>query len=76
MKTAIVTGASSGIGLGIANALLEHGYSVVANARRISDSHTLKVAENLALVDGDIGDIVEILFVVRPSLVAQRIIGK
>jgi NAD(P)-dependent dehydrogenase (short-subunit alcohol dehydrogenase family) len=56
MKTAIVTGASSGIGLGIANALLEHGYCVVANARRISDSHTLRVAENLALVDGDIGD--------------------
>lgn len=32
-KTAIVTGASSGIGLGIAHALLAHGWNVVGNAR-------------------------------------------
>jgi NAD(P)-dependent dehydrogenase (short-subunit alcohol dehydrogenase family) len=32
-KTAIVTGASSGIGLGIARALLERGYTVIGNAR-------------------------------------------
>jgi NAD(P)-dependent dehydrogenase (short-subunit alcohol dehydrogenase family) len=39
---AIVTGASSGIGLGITQALLEHGYHVVANARTISKSKNLK----------------------------------
>jgi Dehydrogenases with different specificities (related to short-chain alcohol dehydrogenases) len=52
---AIVTGASSGIGLGITNALLEHGYAVVANSRTISKSKDLKPSPNLVLVDGDIG---------------------
>jgi NAD(P)-dependent dehydrogenase (short-subunit alcohol dehydrogenase family) len=54
-KVAIVTGASSGIGLGIATALLEHGYSVVANSHTISKSRDLKPSADLVLVDGDIG---------------------
>jgi NAD(P)-dependent dehydrogenase (short-subunit alcohol dehydrogenase family) len=54
-QTAIVTGASSGIGLGIALALLERGYHVVANSRTISKSKDLKPSEDLVLVDGDIG---------------------
>ena len=53
--TAIVTGASSGIGLGIARALLERGCRVVANSRTISQSKELKASEHLVLVDGDIG---------------------
>ncbi len=53
-KTAIVTGASSGIGLGLATALVEHGYRVVANSRRILDAGTLVPSGDLALVDGDI----------------------
>lgn len=54
-KTAIVTGASSGIGLGLATALLDHGYQVVANSRRITESGALAASEDLALVDGDVG---------------------
>jgi len=54
-RTAIVTGASSGIGLGITRALLEHGYRVVANSRTISKSNDLKPSADLVLVDGDIG---------------------
>jgi NAD(P)-dependent dehydrogenase (short-subunit alcohol dehydrogenase family) len=54
-RTAIVTGASSGIGLGIAQALLEHGYRVVANSRTISKSGILQASGNLVLVEGDIG---------------------
>src|SRR6476646_9503094 len=54
-ETAIVTGASSGIGLGIAQALLERGYSVVANSRTISKSKDLEPSAALVLVDGDIG---------------------
>ncbi|HXU09527.1 MAG TPA: SDR family oxidoreductase [Blastocatellia bacterium] len=54
-QSAIVTGASSGIGLGITQALLERGYHVVANSRTISKSKDLKASENLVLVDGDIG---------------------
>src|SRR5437773_9723013 len=54
-QTAIVTGASSGIGLGITQALLERGYRVVANSRKITQSKDLKPSANLVLVDGDIG---------------------
>lgn len=54
-RVAIVTGASSGIGLGITQALLERGYSVVGNSRTSSKSKDLKNSANLALVDGDIG---------------------
>jgi len=54
-QVAIVTGASSGIGLGITRALLEHGYRVVANSRTISQSKELKSSTDLVLVDGDIG---------------------
>jgi NAD(P)-dependent dehydrogenase (short-subunit alcohol dehydrogenase family) len=52
---AIVTGASSGIGLGLTQALLERGYRVVANSRSISRSKDLKSSEDLVLVDGDVG---------------------
>ena len=52
---AIVTGASSGMGLGITRALLEHCYHVVANSRTISKSKDLKPSADLVLVDGDIG---------------------
>jgi NAD(P)-dependent dehydrogenase (short-subunit alcohol dehydrogenase family) len=54
-QTAVVTGASSGIGLGITQALLEHGYRVVANSRTISKSKDLKPSVDLVVVDGDIG---------------------
>jgi NAD(P)-dependent dehydrogenase (short-subunit alcohol dehydrogenase family) len=55
-QVAIVTGGSSGIGLGITRALLEHGYGVVANSRTISKSKNLKPSADLVLVDGDIGN--------------------
>ena len=52
---AIVTGASSGIGLGITRALLGRGYHVVANSRTISKSKDLAPSADLLLVEGDIG---------------------
>ena len=55
-RVAIVTGASSGIGLGIAQALLERGYRVVANSRTISRSKALEPSAKLFLVDGHIGE--------------------
>src|SRR5882762_9851889 len=54
-QAAIVTGASSGIGLAITQALLERGYRVVANSRKITQSKDLKPSADLVLVDGDIG---------------------
>lgn len=55
-KTAIVTGASSGIGLGLTTALMERGYRVVANSRRITEAGTVVPSEQVALVNGDIGE--------------------
>ena len=54
-KVAIVTGASRGIGRGIAERLLETGYCVVANSRNITLAKTLQPGDRLKLVDGDIG---------------------
>jgi NAD(P)-dependent dehydrogenase (short-subunit alcohol dehydrogenase family) len=51
---AIVTGASSGIGLGITQALIKHGYDVVGTARTISNSKELKPSSDVVLIDGDI----------------------
>jgi len=51
---AIVTGASSGIGLGITLALVKHGYRVVGTSRSISKSKELKASTDLVLIDGEI----------------------
>ena len=55
-KTAIVTGASRGIGAGLVEAFVKRGYSVVANSRNITKANPFAASANLALVDGDIGD--------------------
>jgi NAD(P)-dependent dehydrogenase (short-subunit alcohol dehydrogenase family) len=55
-KTAIVPGASQGIGAGLVEAFLERGYSVVANSRHITKTNPFAASANLAIVDGDIGD--------------------
>jgi NAD(P)-dependent dehydrogenase (short-subunit alcohol dehydrogenase family) len=55
-KTAIVTGASRGIGAGLVEAFLKRGYNVVANSRHITKANPFLASANLALVDGDIGD--------------------
>ena len=54
-KVAIVTGASSGIGLGITQALLARGYAVVATSRQASRRGTLSPSTRLVVVDGDVG---------------------
>src|SRR5258708_19274286 len=55
-KTAIVTGASQGIGAGLVDAFLKRGYNVVANSRNIAKTNPFSASPNLALVGGDIGD--------------------
>ncbi|HZW80227.1 MAG TPA: SDR family oxidoreductase [Candidatus Deferrimicrobiaceae bacterium] len=53
-KVAIVTGASSGIGLELTKKLIANGYRVVANSRRLTSAKTLSETSDLKLVDGDI----------------------
>lgn len=55
-RTVLITGASQGIGAGLVNAFLEHGYNVVATSRRVSRSEEIEPSDRLALVDGDIAD--------------------
>ena len=55
-KTAIVTGASQGIGAALVETFLSRGYRVVANSRNISKANPFAASPNLALVDGDIAD--------------------
>jgi NAD(P)-dependent dehydrogenase (short-subunit alcohol dehydrogenase family) len=54
-KVAIVTGASSGIGLEVVRRLIASGYNVVANSRNITSANTVDGTGSLKLVDGDIG---------------------
>jgi NAD(P)-dependent dehydrogenase (short-subunit alcohol dehydrogenase family) len=55
-KTAIVTGASQGIGAGIVKAFVEQGFNVVANSRKVTQSAEVAASDQVALVDGDIGE--------------------
>lgn len=55
-KTVLITGASQGIGAGLANAFLDRGYNVVATSRRVTETTEIKASDRLARVDGDIAD--------------------
>jgi len=55
-NTVIVTGASQGIGAGVAQSFLDRGYNVVANSRNITKTNPFAASANVALVDGDIAD--------------------
>jgi NAD(P)-dependent dehydrogenase (short-subunit alcohol dehydrogenase family) len=55
-KTAIVTGASQGIGTGVVKAFVERGYNVVANSRKVTQSTEVAASDRIALVDGDVGE--------------------
>jgi NAD(P)-dependent dehydrogenase (short-subunit alcohol dehydrogenase family) len=55
-KTAIVTGASQGIGAGIVKGFVERGFNVVATSRRVTQSAEVAASDHVALVDGDIGE--------------------
>lgn len=52
-RTAIITGASGGIGAGLVEGFLKTGYNVVATS--LSVSRSLTASPRLILVDGDIG---------------------
>jgi NAD(P)-dependent dehydrogenase (short-subunit alcohol dehydrogenase family) len=55
-KTAIVTGASQGIGAGIVKAFVERGFNIVANSRKMTQSTEVAASDQVALVDGHVGE--------------------
>ncbi len=67
-KTAIVTGASQGIGAGLVNAFVERGFNVVANSRKVTQSTLVSASEYVALVDGDIGQAATAARIVETAL--------
>src|SRR5258708_1107707 len=67
-KTVIVTGASQGIGAGVAQAFLDRGYNVVANSRDITKSGAFTESAELVLVDGNIGESAVAARVVRTAI--------
>jgi len=52
-KTAIITGASGGIGAGLVEGFLKQGYNVIATS--LDATQRLTASASLVLVDGDIG---------------------
>ena len=71
-KTAIVTGASQGIGAGIVRAFVERGFNVVANSRNVTQSTEIAASERIALVDGHIGEPATAARVVETALARFR----
>ncbi len=55
-KTAIVTGASQGIGAGVVKEFVERGFNVIANSRKVTQSTEVAASNRVALVDGHIGE--------------------
>ena len=67
-KTAIVTGASQGIGAGIVKAFAERGFNVVANSRKMTQSTEVTASNHVALVDGHIGEPATAAKIVKAAL--------
>jgi NAD(P)-dependent dehydrogenase (short-subunit alcohol dehydrogenase family) len=67
-KTAIVTGASQGIGAGVVKAFVERGFNVVANSRKVTQSTEVAASDRVALMDGDIGQPATAAKVVQAAL--------
>ena len=67
-KTAIVTGASQGIGAGIVKGFLRRGFNVVANSRKVTQSTEVVASNQVALVDGHIGEPATAVRVVEMAL--------
>src|SRR5262250_1621668 len=67
-KTAIVTGASQGIGAGVVKAFVERGFNVVATSRRVTQSTEVAASDHVALVDGDIGQLATAARVIETAL--------
>ena len=71
-KTAVVTGASQGIGAGLVARFVERGFNVVATSRKVSQSTEVAPSDRVALVDGHIGEPATAARVVETALARFR----
>src|SRR5262245_3002669 len=55
-KTAIVTGASQGIGAGIVKGFVERGFNVVGNSRKVTQSTEVAASDPVPQLDGHIAN--------------------
>jgi NAD(P)-dependent dehydrogenase (short-subunit alcohol dehydrogenase family) len=67
-KTAIVTGASQGIGAGLVKTFVERGFNVVATSRNVTRSTEIAASDHVALVDGHIGEPATAATIVQTAL--------
>ena len=67
-KTAIVTGASQGIGAGVVKAFVQRSFNVVATSRDMTRSTEVSASEQVAVVDGDIGQQATAVKIVETAL--------
>src|SRR5262252_3659722 len=73
-KTAIVTGASQGIGAGIVKAFVARGFNVVASSRKMTQSTEVEASHQVARVDGDIGEPATAAKIVETAVSRFRVI--
>src|SRR5256712_10979041 len=67
-KTAIVTGASEGIGAGIVQGFVARVFNVVANSGTVTQSAEVTASDHVALVDGHIGELAAAATIVDTAL--------
>ena len=73
-KTAIVIGASQGIGAGIVKTFVERGFNVVASSRKMTQSTEVEASHQVALVDGHIGEPATAAKIVETALSRFKVI--
>ena len=73
-KTAIVTGASQGIGAAIVKGFVQRGFNVVANSRKVTQSTDVVASDQLALVDGHIGEPATAARIVERALARFKVV--
>ena len=72
--TAIVTGASQGIGAGIVKAFVERGFNVVANSRTVTQSTEVAASDQVALVDGHIGEPATAVKIIETTIARFKVV--
>ena len=69
-----MTGASQGIGAGIVKALVERGFNVVANSRKVTQSTEVAASDQVALVDGHIGEPATAVKIIETTIARFKVV--